>query len=70
MLGARDPEEAADIAPLLADRLAALTVHDPAALRGAGLRESGERATAGSAASGSTSTSTCSTRPPCPPPTT
>ena len=47
VLGARDPEEAADIAPLLADRLAALAVHDPAALRGAGLRESGERAAAG-----------------------
>jgi arginase len=47
VLGARDPDEAADIAPLLAGRLAALTVHDPVALRAAGLRESGARAAAG-----------------------
>lgn len=46
VLGARDPEEAADIAPLLAGRLAALTVHDPGALRADGLAESGRRAAA------------------------
>jgi arginase len=46
VLGARDPEEAADIAPLLARELAALTVRDPAALRAAGLRASGESAAA------------------------
>jgi arginase len=46
VLGARDPEEAADIAPLLAGRLSALTVHDPAALRVAGLGESGRDAAA------------------------
>jgi arginase len=44
VLGARDPDEAADIAPLLAGPLAALAVSDPAALRAAGLRRSGERA--------------------------
>jgi arginase len=44
VLGARDPEEAADIAPLLAGELAALAVHDPWQLRDAGLRASGERA--------------------------
>jgi arginase len=47
VLGARDPDEAADIAPLLAGALAALVVRDPAALRAAGLRESAERTAAG-----------------------
>jgi len=46
VLGARDPEEAADIAPLLAGELAALAIHGPAALRAAGLRASGEAAAA------------------------
>jgi arginase len=46
VLGARDPEEAADIAPLLAGKLAALEVHDPWQLRETGLRESGEAAAA------------------------
>jgi arginase len=46
VLGARDPDEAVDIASLLAGRLAALTVHRPAALRETGLRRSGERAAA------------------------
>ncbi|HTE61584.1 MAG TPA: arginase family protein, partial [Solirubrobacteraceae bacterium] len=44
VLGARDPEEAADVAPLLAGQLAALTVQAPAGLRAAGLAESGRRA--------------------------
>jgi arginase len=44
VLGARDPEEAADIAPLLAGELAALAVHDPWQLRDAGLSASGEKA--------------------------
>jgi arginase len=44
VLGARDPEEAVDVAPLLAGQLAALTVHDPAGLRAAGPEESGRRA--------------------------
>jgi arginase len=39
VLGARDPEEAVDIAPLLQGPLAALTVLDPAALRATGPRE-------------------------------
>src|SRR5918999_1177667 len=42
VLGARDPEEAADIAPLLAGELAALAVHDPVGLRAAGLHASGK----------------------------
>jgi arginase len=43
-LGARDPDEAADIAPLLAGPLSALTVERPDALHATGLRESGARA--------------------------
>ena len=45
-LGARDPEEADDIAALLADELAALEVLGPDALRAAGLAAAGERAAA------------------------
>jgi arginase len=44
VLGARDPDEARDVAELLAGDLAALTVERPDALRAAGLRESGARA--------------------------
>ena len=44
VLGARDPEEAEDIAGLLADDLAALTVHGPAELRAAGLDAAGRAA--------------------------
>ena len=46
VLGARDPEEAEDIGPLLAGELAALTVLGPAELRGAGAAAAGERAAA------------------------
>jgi arginase len=46
VLGARDPEEAADIAPLLTGPLAALTVLDPAALRATGPRERAQDAAA------------------------
>jgi arginase family enzyme/8-oxo-dGTP pyrophosphatase MutT (NUDIX family) len=46
VLGARDPEEADDIAPLLAGELAALTVLGPAELRAAGLASAGERTAA------------------------
>jgi len=42
-LGARDPEEAEDIAPLLAGDLAGLEVLGPAALRAEGLAAAGER---------------------------
>ena len=45
-LGARDPEEADDIAALLAGELAALEVLGPDALRAAGLAAAGERAAA------------------------
>ena len=44
MLGARDPDEARDIAPLLAGQLASLDVQGPAALRAAGLDASGRDA--------------------------
>ena len=44
VLGARDPEEAADIAPLLAGELGALAVQHPWQLRDAGLRASGQAA--------------------------
>jgi arginase len=44
VLGARDPDEAADVGPLLAGALSALTVRRPAALHATGLRESGARA--------------------------
>jgi arginase len=44
VLGARDPDEATDIASLLAGDLSALTVVRPGALHAAGLRESGARA--------------------------
>src|SRR5918999_5425673 len=44
VLGARDPEEAADIARLLATDLAALEIHDPHELRTTGLRTNGEQA--------------------------
>ena len=44
ILGARDPQEAADIAPLLQGDLAALAVHDPWQLREAGLAATGARA--------------------------
>jgi arginase len=43
-LGARDPEEAEDIAGLLAADLAAITVRGPADLRAAGLAAAGEDA--------------------------
>ena len=74
VLGARDPEEARDIAALRAGTLAALEVLGPDELRAAGLappargRRSGWPPTAG--ASGSTSTSTCSTSARCRRPTT
>jgi arginase len=44
VLGARDPEEAEDIGPLLASDLSTLTVLGPADLRAAGLAAAGERA--------------------------
>ena len=44
VLGARDPEEADDVAGLLAGELGALTVHGPADLRGAGLEAAGRTA--------------------------
>ena len=44
VLGARDPDEAGDIADLLAGELAALGIERPHALRTAGLRECGARA--------------------------
>jgi arginase len=44
VLGARDPDEAEDIAELLEGDLAALTVQRPDALHAAGLRRSGARA--------------------------
>ena len=74
VLGARDPEEAADIADLRAGTLAALEVLGPSELRAEGLRAAGARAaqrlgpTAGP--SGSISTSTCSTSARCRRPTT
>jgi arginase len=46
VLGARDQDEAADIAPLRAGALSALDVLGPGALRTAGLRASGERVAA------------------------
>ena len=52
VLGARDPEEAADVAALLDGDLAALEVRSPADLRGAGPRASGERAAERLAADG------------------
>jgi arginase len=45
VLGARDPDETHDIAPLLAGSLVALQVEGPAALRAAGLSASGVEAT-------------------------
>ena len=73
VLGARDPEEAADIADLRAGTLAALEVLGPDELRARGLGaaggpRSGWAPTAGR--SGSTSTSTCSTSARCRRPTT
>ena len=47
VLGARDPDEAADIASLLNGELADLVVLSPDELRTRGLREAGERAAAG-----------------------
>jgi arginase len=44
VLGARDPDEARDIAPLLAGQLASLDVQGPAALRAAGLDARGRDA--------------------------
>jgi arginase len=44
VLGARDPEEAEDIGPLLAGDLSTLTVLGPADLRAAGLAAAGEQA--------------------------
>jgi arginase len=44
ILGARDPEEAEDIAPLLAGELADLVVLSPGDLRSRGLRSSAEQA--------------------------
>jgi arginase len=44
VLGARDPEEAAQVAPLLAGALAALSVVGPAELRATGLAAAGARA--------------------------
>jgi arginase len=44
VLGARDPEEAHDIGPLLAGRLADVDVHGPEDLRAQGLASAGERA--------------------------
>ena len=52
VLGARDPEEAADVAALLDGDLAALEVRSPADLRAAGPRVSGERAAERLAADG------------------
>ena len=74
VLGARDPEEAADIADLRAGTLAALEVLGPDELRARGLRPRGRaprsawEPTAGP--SGSISTSTCSTSARCRRPTT
>jgi arginase len=44
VLGARDPEEAADIADLRAGELAAVEVHGPGDLRAQGLADAGEQA--------------------------
>jgi arginase len=44
VLGARDPEEAGDIAALRAGELAALEVHSPDELRAAGIAAAGEEA--------------------------
>jgi arginase len=44
VLGARDPDEAADIADLRAGELAAIEVHGPGELRAQGLAEAGEEA--------------------------
>jgi arginase len=46
VLGARDPQEASDIAPLLAGELAALEVAGPEELRATGLAHAGEAAAA------------------------
>ena len=46
VLGARDPDEAADIADLRAGELAAVEVHGPGELRAQGLAEAGEQAAA------------------------
>ena len=66
VLGARDPEEAVDVAGLLEGELADLLVLSPDDLRAQGLREAGElaaeRLAAARAASGSTWTWTSSTR--------
>jgi arginase len=52
VLGARDPQEAADIADLREGELSALEVHGPERLRAAGLARSGERAAEGLARDG------------------